>query len=184
MHAELLKFAAHYGVPLSDRSCYRSFMWDGKTLATHRQTETWDDVGDKPTAISDPIPIDDFTMAHEIAHWVVADPVEREFPEWASAIGIVDGYANGGLSLDQFKTWEQFSMAFDGPLSKEEQNHRELCADFLAVSWCDRLGIPVKDEWRPINKVIDSLAKESAGGYSIENGWKALIWLREHGFEV
>lgn len=166
-----------FQIPVSDRSSYNSYLWDGKTLALNFQREIWDEDCDVLLKVCDPEPFDDFTIAHEIAHYVVADPIEREFPEWASFIGI-EPRANGGLKWDnleynsaEYKRQVSFQ---EGLLTLDEQNFREACADFLAVHWCDMFGIKVEDAARPIFKYSNNPA-------FYEFGWKAIIWLREKG---
>lgn len=169
--------AETYSVPLSDRSCYRSYLWNGKTLATKWQREVWSANYDTLESVEPPQEIEDFTMLHEIAHYVVAEEVEREFPEYGCLV-LGDLNSNPDLLLEfgygsakyKLKTEEM-----EGVLTSEEQNFREACADFLAVYWCDLYGLPVKNDWRPINKY---------NKYPVElyeAGWRAIIWLREKG---
>lgn len=171
MNNHLRNLAESYGVPLSDRSCYNSHIWNGKTLALNFQREVWDDEGERLLFVGDPQPLPDFDLAHEIAHWVVANPVEREFPEYGGDWLTYSPYiANGGLTGGELaKNWE-------GVLNREEQNFREACADFLGVYWCDIFGIEVKEEWRPINKYSNYTGK------LYEVGWEAIIWLRKEGW--
>lgn len=182
MHPQLRRIAEQYGVPLSERSCCNDYMYDGNTIATNYQKENWDERFEKLLSLSDPIPIPDEWMAHEIAHWVVADPVERTFPEYGCQIGIVPFGANGNLRWDkvtfgsaEYKRMIDFSS---GVLTHEEQELREICADFLGVYWCDLIGIPITDDARPLNKCIDSITNPHSA-YSVEKGWRAIVWLRE-----
>ncbi len=148
-----MDLASRHGIPLSDRSCYDGYVWDGLTLALNFHKPTWDEDYERIVSMGDPVPFDDFDLAHEIAHFVVADPVEREFPEWGCMVGIVGHGATGGLSFGKARTANQVAQMnslMDGVLTKEEQNFREACADFLAVHWCDQMGVHVEDTWRPV----------------------------------
>lgn len=175
MHPKLRALADKVGMPVSERSSYNSYLWDGKTLALNWQREVWDEDFLVLQRVEDPQPYDDFTLAHEIAHWVVADPVEREFPEYASFIGI-DGRATGGLRWDNKKfgtsEWLQQASLQEGLLTREEQDFREACADFLGVHWCDQFGIPVAEEARPV-------VKYAKNPILCRVAWEAIIWLRE-----
>lgn len=179
MHSGLREIANRFQAPLSDRSCLNGYIYDGKTIATNFQKETWDDNCKKVLSVSDPLPIPDDWMAHEIAHWVVADPTEREFPEYGCALGIVGfgAYPLKFQGVAESLEYKRLESLAEGLLQKEEQEFREHCADFLAVHWCDQLGIPVIEEGRPINKFLSPKYEH----YRIEDGWKAIIWLRERG---
>lgn len=186
MHPKLQEIADRYGIPISNRSCHNGYMWDGRTLSIHHQKEKWDDDfhrgGGKLISLSEPIYIGDSWAAHEIAHWVVATPTERSFPEYGCTIGIVPFGATGGIRWDKVKygsqEWKALESIQEGVLTRKEQNFREVCADLLGTYWCDCFNIPVIYEARPINKIINSIKVPSS--YSIEEGWRAIIWLREH----
>lgn len=178
MHPQLRKIAEQYGVPLSDRSCHNSYMYDGKTLATTYQKENWDEDFNNLLSLSDPLPIPDDWMAHEIAHYVVADSVEREFPEYGCAVGIV-GFGSDPLWNNSILTAKQLQSTYDGVLTREEQDFREICADLLGTYWCKRVGIRVEEKAHPVYKLVSSLT-EPKSSYSYEMGWRAIIWLREN----
>lgn len=76
-----------YGIPTSSRSCYLSVLWNGRDLALNTTRE--DEEGD-PLEV---VPLSDFDVLHEIAHYVVASPVEREFPEFGMGIAFIHGAA-------------------------------------------------------------------------------------------
>lgn len=182
LHPQLQTIVERFGIPISNRSCHNGYMWDGKTLATYYQKETWDENFNTLLSLSEPIPIGDAWIAHELAHWVVASPTEREFPEYGCTIGVVPFGASGGLRWDNIKwgsaQWKTQESLQEGVLTRKEQNFRECCADLLGTYWCDCFEIPVKDDERPINKIIASITDFNSA-YSIEEGWQAIIWLRE-----
>lgn len=178
MNENLRQLAERIGMPISDRCSYNAHMWDGKTLASFFQNEIWNEDCTSFT-VEPPQPFDDFKFAHEIAHWIVADPVEREFPEFGCAWEI-DHRANGGFNWDNLvwgsKEWLNQQSIQSGVLTDEEQDFREACADFLGVYWCDQFGIPVDPRARPVFKY-------GVGDFAnFETGWRAIVWLRENGF--
>lgn len=169
-------FIKTMGIPVSDRSCHNSYLWDGETLALNWQRENWNEDCSKLLSLQEPESIDDFTLAHEAAHWIVASPVEREFPEYGCMLGI-DPRANGGLPWDTVTwgspQWKLLESRQWGVLTREEQDFREACADFLAVYWCDLFRIEVEPEARPVNKYTRTPKL-------IETAWNAIIWLRDN----
>jgi hypothetical protein len=70
MNAKLFDFAKKYGVVIAERSSTESYIWDGKTIANHCVL-----LGCKQY-------FTDIHLAHEIAHWLVAAPWQRELPEY------------------------------------------------------------------------------------------------------
>jgi hypothetical protein len=183
IHPQLRLIAERYGVPISERSCHKSYLYDGKTLATTYQLENWNDDFTELLSLSAPIPISDEWMAHEIAHYVVADPVERQFPEYGCTVGVAPfGAAPPFPALSNWLSIEGRMLLDEreGVLTREEQNFREICADFLGTYWCDCIGVLIDEKARPINKITDSIINVNSA-YSLEEGWRAVIWLREKG---
>lgn len=147
--------AKSLGVTLSSRSCSGSFLWDGKTLATHwqRWDNNWSDhiwetehrVAER--FLSNLIPIPDDSICHDMGHFLVSHDWCRDLPEFGLnwAVGAVEYGANGGVHLwskQQYTDaqWLKAQSTMDGLLGDEEQNHQEHLAYLLGLVFCLRTG--------------------------------------------
>lgn len=166
MHPGLAEIARHHGIPLGERSCASDHLYNGRDIALYYQRCSWDD------ALNDFQPLPDSDMAHELAHWVVALPVEREFPEYGCALHVV-GLGSGKPLPSHLLEREVIESYLSNVLLPEEQEFREFCADFLGVGWCLRLSIPVEERAHPAYKYRDD-----------PEAWRAIIWLRDRGLII
>lgn len=151
-----------YGIPTSSRSCYLSVLWNGKDLALNTTRE--DEEGD-PLEV---VPLSDFDLLHEIAHYVVASPVEREFPEFGMGIAFIHGAAGWDWSRLKGRERELAEESSKGVLTKEEANFREYAADFLGCYWATQMGMEVPANYWPHVKYADERAGEV---------YRALLWV-------
>lgn len=112
-----------YNIPTSNRSCYKNFMWDGKTLALtcHKL------IDNKLIEYK----LSTLEILHEIAHFVVASEKERSYPEYGCGYLFLHG-ANGNLHS---KSSEAELHKSYGILSPMEQDIKETAADLLSCYW-------------------------------------------------
>lgn len=69
---QVRNFAKLIGVPLARRHVFRRYVWDGETLGTFfydRKSRGF-------------LPISDHSILHELCHYVVAAPEQRDLPEY------------------------------------------------------------------------------------------------------
>lgn len=103
MNIKLINYAKVYGVIIEERNATGSYIWNGKTIANHyNKWNDWDGLFKKEY-------FPDEQLAHEIAHWIVAKPWQRELPEY------------GMNSLTGFGCLENF----DPVLSKRDWSMQE-----------------------------------------------------------
>lgn len=181
-HEIIRQVAKKYGVRLGERSCYHSYVWNGEDLALFYTKELWDDeyefAGLDPTLY----PIGEDQLLHEIAHHVVADKLEREFPEFGmDLMNWGPYYITGGREPPFNENWEA-DPHWRGVLTREEQDFREAFADLLGCYWCDQYGIPVHEKAYPTYKYVQPYQGDIIPEVSMhEHGWRAIIRLREMG---
>lgn len=155
---KILEFCRQNNVPVSDRSCTGSYMWDGRTIALYRSD----------SEVEGKTPLHPADVVHEIAHFLVADPVEREFPDWGCNLFGFFG-ASGGY------VYYREPEKFEGVLTKEEQQWREACADFLGCQLCRTLGV-----YLPLEAEASFKYGRGFGGYDTEIGRRAEAWVRKN----
>ncbi len=162
LNPDVLRFVAAF-VPLREEPLvsYEGFLWDGKTLATRVNY----------LCIEDEVsPLSDFDLLHEAAHHFVADPVEREFPDYGCMM-LVERGSTGGLQ------GEDLNRIVTGVLTPVEQEWREVCAYFLGLYWAMHFGVDI-----PAESQMNFHRNAYMGEYGDrERGWRALIHLHEHG---
>lgn len=154
---KIFEFCQKHSIPLSDRSCTDDFLWDGKTIAIYRSDNE----------VEEKLMLDAADILHEVAHFLVASPVEREFPDWGcdnfGFFGAVGGY-----------TYYKDAEKFVGVLTKSEQQWREACADFLGCYLCRVFGVPISLEAEASFKY-----ERGDGGYDPVLGSRAKMWVEE-----
>lgn len=173
MHPFVANLIEKYNIPTSNRSCYLSRIWNGKDLALFYEGFT--DEGETPRLYR----MEDFDILHEIAHFVVATPVEREFPEY----GLETAYTHGASGRDWslIHSEKERHLALEeakGVLTPRENTFRELTADFLGCYWAREAGIKFPTTWWPHVKYAGKVFW--AGGIAYEYNVEmtaALQWL-------
>lgn len=154
---------AKFGIKTSVRSCFCSTLWNGQDLALYTSMETED--GEEKI-----IPLKPFDIMHEIAHWVVADPVEREFPEFGLPTPYINGASGRDWSILTPREWEIALKETHGVLTHEEAEFREYCADFLGCFWFVDSGEAIPDDYWPHIKYSNKELLEKSGFWLISKG--------------
>jgi hypothetical protein len=133
MHPQVKRLAAYIGVSLSDRICssvehglpadfdYSHALYNGESIATRIRIEgkIWDR--------------DDHSLLHEIAHYLVASPYQRDLLEFGL------GTPAYGQPLNSTQSWGY--PAIPSVVEEEESEIQEHMAQFLCVSWGQQFGI-------------------------------------------
>jgi hypothetical protein len=131
LSSKVYELAAHFGVKLADRNAWRSHRYDGKSIAL------WGRKMAPGSLRYDDLELSDHEILHEIAHFVVAAPCQRDLPEYG--LGYVGGL--GELPCEDVVDDLGFShtMAFD----TAEGQIQEHMAQFLCWRWGVAYGLSV-----------------------------------------
>lgn len=90
MHEAIQMLADRYGIKIKDRNANDSYIYDGKTLATH--------VTDPET--NKVVYFSDHELLHDILHYVAASEYQRSWPEYGLYIGVVYSWVRGPKGVD------------------------------------------------------------------------------------
>lgn len=130
----LLQLADRVGVRIQDRPINKSYYFDGKSIATHYFKTTWsDDIDDYIIDPTKRIDLLDHDILHEICHFIVASPEQRDLPEF--------GLGNVGLGCYDRIPAPQVMDLNDS--QAENCNIQEFTTQMLCVLLGRRLGISV-----------------------------------------
>lgn len=189
MHPKVKQLADRFGVVLSNRICFsverglpedykpEFAMYDGKSLATRIRFANR--VFEK----------DDHGLMHDIAHYAVALPVQRELPEFGL------GTPAYGQPLGITDRWGY--EAIPSVIEPDESEIQEHMAQFLCVLWGKAYGISPRMMESPsyVSDWDEYFKKKSYAEHRrwldelpsvLEFGWKrvwrSLIRLREDGW--
>lgn len=102
MHSSVKALFEKYQIPVSDRVCggepILQPVWNGMDLALFWCKTKWN----RETDVIDSteyIPLSDHDLLHEIAHWVVAAPEQRDLPEYGLGAVAYNTYHIGEVKL-------------------------------------------------------------------------------------
>lgn len=123
MHQFALNKLKEYNIPTSNRSSYKSFMWNGANLALTNHKL----INNKLI----PYELTTLEILHEIAHFVVATPEEREYPEYGCGYLFLHE-ANGNINSSS--STEEINKSY-GVLPTMQQDIKETAADLLSCYW-------------------------------------------------
>lgn len=165
MHFAVKELASKHGVELSSRSCSGGYLFDGKSVALYCNPDYGQD--DFDACRSQKQYIGDFQALHEIAHFVVAEPWQRDLPELGLMVlsGFRPFYPTGGA-----RTYEEFEKVVGGLLDRKDQDFQEACAYFLGLRWCEQYGIEIPSE--------NQLEGSTYFTDDFELGWRAITKVR------
>lgn len=140
MHSKVLELAKHFGVAFADRNACENHIFDGKTIAIRGG---WPDVIDencdcvyqdydgperKPRIFSD------HDLLHEVAHYAVAFPEQRDLPEYGLESVSIAGEDYVPNVVDNI----DYSMGYP-----PEATTQEFMAQMLCMIWGKAYGINV-----------------------------------------
>ena len=186
MHPAIEMLATKYGIKIAERCASDSFVFDGETLAT------WYCKGGR--AFVDPfdgqaypegehIRYTDHDLLHEIAHFVVAEPCQKDLPEYGLFVGI----GNEGIRSYANAEFQKLLPDYQGLVDSKEQDIQEYMVHFLCAYWGQKYGISPKFSSHP-----ESATGASWEAYLLyktneynerfvetEQSWKALFRLQE-----
>jgi hypothetical protein len=154
MNTDVVVLAALYGVPLSERSVAGNYQWDGQTLGTRWQRWAADckcgrcrglpELSFCPVLLN----IRDHDIVHDIAHHIVAEPWQRDLPEWG--LGMAADYgANGGYHLLADKAGSAMLALADGLWGDDnrEPDRQESVANLVGYILMQRIGVKPPKAW-------------------------------------
>ena len=173
MHPKVLALSRHFGVPIKERGCVFHHVFDGKSIATH---------GSKGE-------FTDHDLLHEIAHFVVAAPEQRDLPEYGLGYAAIAGELPTVCVV----------YDYDGPHTPytytrdNEGTIQEMMVQLLCIKWGMAYDInpklsedkgkdnPLTQNWETYHqkKIFDSIENFEEGW--IECNWEALIRLSKLG---
>lgn len=70
-----MEYARRCGVTLAERNATNDYVWNGESIANHYYQRIINGPAVK-------VYFDDYRLAHEIAHWIVATSEQRRIPEY------------------------------------------------------------------------------------------------------
>ncbi len=172
MHPTIQKIADHFGVVLSERSCSAFFPLnfpDHDALDRDVQQEY---VFDGTTTATKGLhgPMTDHDILHEIMHYAVAAPEQRDLPEY----GLGTAFFNGS------------SYVVD-VVDSDEAQVQEVMVQYLCIRWGSTLGVSSKlsaeeGNWDGDVSWAAYLDYKSAEHQDQQDtAWKALIRLDQSG---
>lgn len=187
MRPSVIALAQHYGVPLSPRSVSGGFQWDGATLGTRYQR--WAEVcrcgkcfslGELelcPTLYAVP----ERDIVHDIAHHIVAEPWQRDLPEWG--LGFSGSFAaNGGRHVigDGIVSDALAGGLWDGA---GEADRQEVVTNLIGYILMQSVGVKPPLAWR--DRWIEDYTTSAAYalrelpryGFTEQQGWGALRYM-------
>lgn len=141
MHPIIQKVADILGIALADRNANDSWVWDGQTLATWSKYSSYDGIEERKRDFTDT------WLLHEMGHWIVAKPWQRDLPEYGLAWGVAPNASEAYGPKDHYKNADgslnDAAMTLAGGLilDKEEENNCEYFADWFVILTNDRLGL-------------------------------------------
>lgn len=175
MHPAVKKLAEEHGVQIEERCASDSWTFDGKSIATYFKYSTGEIVR-----------YTDHDLLHEIAHYVLAAPEQRDLPEYGLVWGIASGTSYGplgGFWRDKHGNLKDTVLQIrEGVVDWEEQEIQEKCVHFLCIIWGQKYGISssicedldYSSNW---NVYLSRKTNEDC-----QAGWLALFRLKELGY--
>jgi hypothetical protein len=179
MHPIIIPLAKHFGTKIENRNCFENHIYDGKTIAMFGSK------GGKPLVFSD------HDLLHEIAHFAVAAPEQRDLPEY----GVGNAYQAGEIYtpsvVDSKKIDPTFYEDSDFQCEDfgEEGQTQEAMVQFLCAKWGIHYNVspvlsgedpekfPVSSTWESyLDYKLDWLSKNQP-----EYAWNALFRLEKMG---
>jgi hypothetical protein len=172
LHPKVVELANQFGVKLANRSCFDSNAFDGETIALAFTKGRWelneDPAKDVHIQISSHY-FSDHEVLHEIAHFVVAEPEQKDLPEYG-LFNILPSTKPNPMVVDE-----------------EESNIQECMAQYLCIKWGTEYNITCRffsekftesENWESYWNYKHS--KEEVERFGNEK-WTALVRLREKG---
>ena len=174
MHPVIQQLAQRYGIVLEDRCCgghdLKQPVWNGKTLATKHLQAKYDSITDQYQFSE--VPLSDHDFLHEIGHWVVAAPEQKDLPEY-------------GLGAVAFSTYH-FAHECPEVVDHKEATIQEFLTQLLCVYWGKKYNLShllsSEPEWdigswdNYLNYKIREVVLLNRGDHGqVENFWTALI---------
>lgn len=152
IHQAVINLAKELGVILADRNASLSWMYDGKSVALWHQCLILDnyDREDANLNFGGEFPKRIFAshdILHELGHFIAAQEVQREFPEFGLDWGVTVSQALGPLgspyrTADGRPTWTYEEAGYMRLLDEEEADIQEFFAQQFCVAFGKRHGVP------------------------------------------
>ncbi len=123
------------GVQIVDRDATATWQYDGHDTANHHTN----------TCSGAKVNFTEAELLHELAHFAVAEPVQREFPEYGLMMGV--GHGGYGPKGGEFRD-DAGAIRYgvrcttEGLVDKSEQNHQEFMVWVLTAHWGIKYQIP------------------------------------------
>ena len=191
MHPIINVLAQGLGTKIVDRDAQETWLYDGKTFASHYwiKPDPMDVPGDKYYFAPFRVDYGDVDLLHELGHLLSALPEQKDLPEFGLAMGIANGSGygpNGGETLRK-TNGELSEVVFDGLVDAEEQGIQETMAQLFSIYWGVKYQV---DFWMkgwdlPNNwdyyfqyKIIQNDGKPHDEN-SLKRTWEALIRFHE-----
>ena len=151
----LLDLAEKLGCPIVERNSALSYLWDGKSIATHTDPRELFLVPDPDDHRSD-FPASQ--LLHEVCHFLTADPEQYSLPEWGMRMGVVDTMAVGPKGGPFRKLHGDLrpdiqDSALGGCLTEAEQLEQEVACWFIEFDIARFLGFAKNRDWYRMNGV-------------------------------
>lgn len=186
IHPAIYELADRYGVKIEDRDATKSWIFDGKSIATYYTN---------PHKMSRSVRFTDHDILHEIGHYVAAKPEQKDLPEYGLSPGIVVPYVFGGpggpfMDEDFNFIYHQATKYYEeGVVDDSEQETQEQMAQLLSCVWGKQYGLSValSESSDPLGDLSNLSWKEYLQ-YKIDNAqnkftynarWEALFRLKE-----
>lgn len=150
MHNAVRLIAEKIGAKLSERSAAGGYNWDGQSLALNYQE--WDELDAdahssyeiwqgkwNPKFLPELIPVDDFSLLHDLAHFAVAPVWARDLPDWGlCSADAGETNANRGYHISHDENIMEPHLFDDA-----EELRQEGMAYLLGALWCDKYDVPI-----------------------------------------
>jgi hypothetical protein len=178
MHPVILALAKHFGTKIENRNCFENHIFDGKSIAMFGSI--WFQDGDGE-CVRKPIEFSDHDLLHEICHFVVAAPEQRDLPEYGVGNPHECGEVNTPAVVGE---WRDEDWGFNW---NNEGQIQEGMAQFLSVLWGTHYDISSRlsreevffaPDW---NAYLDCKIAEAIKINHIEFAWEALFRLEKMG---
>jgi hypothetical protein len=131
VHKIVMALANHYGIALSERACggddLNQPVWNGHNLATLHCLAEYDD--DEQIINREYRDLSDHDLLHEIGHWIIAAPEQRDLPE----------YGLGALAFTTYHFYHSCPEVVD----HREAQVQEMMTQLFSVWMGERHGVSV-----------------------------------------
>lgn len=150
-HPYIYQLSAQIGVPVADRAIDNTYFFDGRTIGTFWSRYSWDEKKGDYTNTGRVSYFLDHDILHELVHWMVATPEQRDLPEFGLGTPHLPG-SQMSFAENVLDSWMREKGS--GPIRFPQGDEQEIVTQLVCCFLGSKHGISSQlsgetEDWAP-----------------------------------